>query len=122
MSTYLSVAHTQPFYNPFSGTTWESLCQKKAYSGLYGAREDNTAADTLTIQVSATPTRLISDPPTSCPHFTLDALPATTLSLYPGLGQTPNMLACIPSGVVCQSFRANYSAEFCLCVDSHPTQ
>jgi len=29
-----------------------------------------------------------------------DALPATTLPLYPGLGQAPNMLACIRSGVV----------------------
>jgi len=29
-----------------------------------------------------------------------DALPAATLSLYPGLGQAPNMLACVPSGMV----------------------
>jgi len=27
-----------------------------------------------------------------------DALPATTLPLYPDLGHAPNMLACIPSG------------------------
>jgi len=31
----------QPFYGPFSGTTQVSRCQKKACSGLYGAREDN---------------------------------------------------------------------------------
>jgi len=31
----------QSFYGPFSGTTRVSRCQKKAYSGLYGAREDN---------------------------------------------------------------------------------
>jgi len=37
-----------------------------------------------------------------CPHlyhptiFTPDALPGTTLPIYPGLGQAPNMLACIP--------------------------
>ena len=32
--------HTpQPFYGPFSGTTWVSQCQKRT-SGLYGARED----------------------------------------------------------------------------------
>ena len=37
-----------------------------------------------------------------CPHlchptiFMLDALPGTTLPIYPGLGQAPNMLACIP--------------------------
>jgi len=29
----------QPFYGPFSGTTWVSRCQKRT-SGLYGARED----------------------------------------------------------------------------------
>ena len=33
------------------------------------------------------------------PIFTTDALPATTLPLHPGLGQAPNILACIPSGV-----------------------
>ena len=39
-----------------------------------------------------------------CPHlchptiFMPDALPDTTLPIYPGLGQAPNMLACIPSG------------------------
>ena len=30
----------------------------------------------------------------------LDAYPAATLPLYPGLGQAQNMLACIPSGVI----------------------
>jgi len=29
-----------------------------------------------------------------------NALPAATLPLYPGLGQAPNILACIPSGVI----------------------
>jgi len=29
----------QPFYSSFSGTTRASWCQKKASSGLYGARE-----------------------------------------------------------------------------------
>jgi len=28
-----------------------------------------------------------------------DAVPAATLPIYPGLGQAPNMLACIPSGL-----------------------
>jgi len=40
----------------------------------------------------------------SPPIFMRDALPAATLPLYPGLGQAPNMLACIPklpSGVLC---------------------
>jgi len=64
-------------------------------------QEEITEADTLTTQLGATPFGLISDPPSSSPpNFTPDALPATTLPLYPGLGQAPNLLACIPSGVV----------------------
>jgi len=59
-----------------------------------------TAADIPTIQLGATLSRLISNSPPSLPIFTLDALPAATLPLYPGLGQAPNMLACIPSDVV----------------------
>jgi len=41
-----------------------------------------------------------------CPHachphiFMVDALPDTALPIYPGLGQAPSMLACIPSGLV----------------------
>jgi len=57
-------------------------------------------ADTLTIWLGVTPSRLISNPPHNTLTFMPDALPATTLPLYPGLGQAPNMLACIPSGVV----------------------
>jgi len=58
-------------------------------------------ADTLTIRLGTTPSGLISDPTPLSPHFfTPDALPATTLPIYPGLGQAPNLLACIPSGVV----------------------
>jgi len=33
-----------------------------------------------------------------------DALPGTTLPIYPGLGQVPNMLACIPSGLVMEQW------------------
>jgi len=57
-------------------------------------------ADTPTIRLGATPSGLISDPPPTPPIFTPDALPAATLPLYPGLGQAPNMLACISSGVI----------------------
>ena len=35
--------------------------------------------------------------------FMLDALPGTTLSIYPGSRQAPNMLPCMPSGLVCTS-------------------
>jgi len=76
-----------------------SLCQKKSSSGLYDAREDNRGRH-KNHPASATPSGLISDPPPSSSIFTLDALPAATLPLYPGLGQAPNMLVCIPSGLV----------------------
>jgi len=46
----------QPFYGPFSGTTWVSRCQKRT-SALYGAREDLTQAGTPTIRLGATPSR-----------------------------------------------------------------
>jgi len=46
---------------------------------------------------------LISDPPPSSPIVTPEAVPATTLPLYPGLGQAPNMLACILNGMVSKS-------------------
>jgi len=64
-----------------------------------------TEADTPTIQLGATPSGLISGSPPSSPIFTPDALPAATLLLYPGLEQAPNMLACIPSGVLRTQWR-----------------
>jgi len=73
-------------------------CQKKSSSGLYGARGDIRGRHT--IQLGATPSGLISDPPPSSPVFTPNVLPATTLTIYPGLGQAPNMLACILRGLV----------------------
>jgi len=54
-------------------------------------------ADPPTILVGAIPSGLISDQPPSSPIFTPDALPAATLSLCPGIGEAPNMLACILS-------------------------
>ena len=57
-------------------------------------------ADTPTIRVGATPSRLISAHLRHPPVLTPDALPVATLSLYPGLAQAPNMLACMPSGVI----------------------
>jgi len=57
-------------------------------------------ADTPTNQLGTTPSGLINNPPPSSPNFSPDALPAATLPIYPGLGQAPNMLACIPSGMV----------------------
>jgi len=48
-------------------------------------------ADTPTVRLGATPSGLISDIPPS--FLTPDAVPAATLSVYPGLRQTPSMLA-----------------------------
>jgi len=94
--SFLTHAHTQLFYGPFSGTTRVSWCRKKS-SGLYGVREDNRGRHTDNPAVWPGP---ISDPPPSSPIFTPDALPAATFPIYPGLGHAPNMRDCIPSGLV----------------------
>jgi len=53
---------------------------------------------------TATPSRLIGAPTSTISTiFTSDALPDTTLPIYPGLEQAPNMLAFIPSGLVTPS-------------------
>jgi len=50
---------------------------------------------------TATPSRLIGVPTSAIPTiFMQGALPCTTLPIYPGLGQAPNMLACIPGGLM----------------------
>ena len=46
-----------------------------------------TESCTPTIWLDATPSRLMNDPPPSSPILMLDALPAATLPIYPGLGQ-----------------------------------
>jgi len=47
-----------------------------------------TEVDTPTVQLGATPSELLSEPPpSSSVIFTPDALPAATLPIYPGLGQ-----------------------------------
>jgi len=68
-----------------------------------------TEADKPTIRLGVTSSRLISDPSPSSPIFTPDALPATTLPIYPGFGQAPNMLACISSGSVSVPFIKCYT-------------
>jgi len=62
ISTDINCTHTTVFW-----TTWVRWCQKKSSSGLYGA-EDNRP-DMPTIQLGATPSRLIRDPPPSSPQF-----------------------------------------------------
>jgi len=67
--------HTQPFYGPFSGTTQVSQCQKKS-SGLtvQGETSDNSGGH-HSIRTNQQPILMP------------DALPATTLPIYPGLGR-----------------------------------
>jgi len=67
--------------------------------------EDNTGRHTNNpdqqSRWTATPSRLIRAPISAIATiFTPDALPDTTLPIYPGLGQAPNILACIPGGLV----------------------
>ena len=61
-------SHTQPFYGPFSGSTWVSRCQKKSSSGLYGARGDIRGRHTDNL-AGCTPTGLVSDQPPPSPFL-----------------------------------------------------
>jgi len=70
-------------------------------SGIFWCKMKITQADAPTIRMDC---HLIQTNwcPNLC-HFTIfmpDALPGTTLPIYPGLGQAPNMLACIPGGML----------------------
>jgi len=83
-------SHTQVFYGPFLGLPeWAGARRNLLLDFMVEGKISE--ADTPTIWM---------DPPPSSPIFTPDALPAPTLPIYPGLGQAPNMLACIPSGLV----------------------
>jgi len=71
-------------------------------------QENITEADTLKIQLGATPSGLISkwqQPTSLIPPFYVRCPSCRKLPIYPGLWQAPNMLVCIPSGVVhhCQA-------------------
>jgi len=86
-------------------------------SGFYGAREDNRGRHTDNptgrhpIWTTGALTSII---PTI---FMPDALPATTLPIYPGLGQpAPSMQGCIPSHLVHYKQQQQQSAiqVFCL--------
>jgi len=58
----------------FSGTTQVSRCHKRT-SGLYGAKGRLTEADTLTIRLGATPSRLTTVPTSTIPHFFTGRMP-----------------------------------------------
>jgi len=66
-------------------------------SGFYWSEVKITKAETPTVRMDCHPILTNQCPNLRHPHhFTPDALPDTTLPIYPGLGQAPNMLACIP--------------------------
>jgi len=88
--------HTQPFY--YRNYPGEPVPEKNLLNFM--AQREISEAGTHTIRLGATPSRLIRDPPPSSPIFTPDAFPAATIPIYTGLGKAPNMLACIPSGLV----------------------
>ena len=54
-----TITTPQPFYGPFSRTTWVSRCQKRT-SGLLWCKGRLTEADTLTIRLGTTPSGLTS--------------------------------------------------------------
>jgi len=97
------------YYNRFTalwpglpGWTGTRTCH--LFLGFYSAREDNRGRHTDN-PAGCHPIRPNQRPTSIFPSiFTPDALPATTHPIYPGLGQAPNMLACIPSGFVSQWF------------------
>jgi len=53
-------------------------------------------ADTPTVRLGATPSKLVSDPPPSSPYFYAGCPSCITLPIYPGWDKHRNMLDCIP--------------------------
>jgi len=92
---------TQPFYGSvgFVGDNLGEPVPEGTFRHLLDFLEQNEDNTGRTHQQSgwiATQSRLIGAPTSAIPTiFTQDALPYTTLPIYPGLGQAPNMLACI---------------------------
>jgi len=105
MQRLLSNTHTQPFYGSldFVRDNPGELVPEGTFRHLLDfleQSEDNTGRPQQS-GWTATPFRLIGAPTSAIPTiFTQDALPYTTLPIYPGLGQASNMLDCIPGGLV----------------------
>jgi len=59
IANHTTTPHTQPFYGPFSGTTWVSQCQKRNFWTSW-CKGRLTKADTPTIWLGATPSGLTS--------------------------------------------------------------
>jgi len=66
---------------------------------IFWSKMNMTQADTPTVRMDHHPI-LIGAPTFAIQTiFMPDALPGTTLPIYPGLGQAPNMPACILGGL-----------------------
>jgi len=82
--------------------------------GRYQKQTHQQSAGHHSIRTNQRPTSLI--PP---PIFMPDALPAATLPIYLGLGQAPNMLACIPVAWLSQTINS-HKWEFFYRLDAIP--
>jgi len=87
------------------------LVPEEIFFWTYGARQDIRGRHT-DHPVGRHSIRTNQRPTSNIPIFTPDALRATTLPFYPGLGRAPNMLAYIPpwrgscSSMVCKILMA----------------
>jgi len=102
---HITKLHIQSFYSSldFVRNNPGEPVQKAHFAifWIFWCKMKITKADAPTIRMDSHPSRLIGAPISATPTiFTPDALPDTTLPIYPGLGQAPNMLACIPGGLV----------------------
>jgi len=108
-------ANTKPFYGPLSGTTGWAGTRRDIHSHTWNILweflnfmkrgEDNRGKCTNN-PTQRHPIQTIDAPTSSYPNFILNALPTATLPIYPGLGQAPNMLDCIPGDLTV--FEHNY--------------
>jgi len=93
---------------------------------IFWSKMELTQADSPTVRMNCHPVVTIGAPNSAIPTiFMSDALPGTTLPLYPGLGQVSNILACIPSGLVifyqlCTWYYFVQPDEKILCLGSWP--
>jgi len=68
---------------------------------IFWSKMKITQADAPTIWMDCHPIQTNWCPTSAIPTiFMQDALPYTTLPIYSGLGQAPNMLVCIPGSLV----------------------
>jgi len=97
--------HTQPFYGPLSRTTQVGRYQKR-HSPTHTWNELWESVIILDFMRRGEDNRVkcAHNPAVRHPIQTIDAttsiVPAATFPIYHGLGQAPNVLDCIPGGLV----------------------